>query len=170
MRLYILFLAAGLAACSTDDAATPEIDAGAVERAVDAPGTADGAVLGADDMALVNLNTATEDEFKTIPGVGDRMAHEFDEYRPYASVREFRAEIGKYVDEAQIAEYERFAFVPVDFEAADAETLMQLPGVDADLAAALEAGRPYASAEAFLEAYAAATGRDLEDARIYLSE
>jgi radical SAM superfamily enzyme with C-terminal helix-hairpin-helix motif len=69
-----------------------------------------------------------------------------------------------------VAEYERYVFVPVDLEAADAETLMQLPGVDAEQAAALEAGQPYASADAFLEAYGQATGRDIEDARIYLAQ
>ena len=29
-----------------------------------------------------NLNTTAEKDFKMIPGVGGRMAHEFDEYRP----------------------------------------------------------------------------------------
>ena len=173
MRFFVFTLALTLAACA-GDAETPEVDAGAIERAVDAPNLAE-ADLGPGPDALesatpVNLNTASEDEFKAIPGVGDRMAHEFDEYRPYASVREFRAEIGKYVDEAQVAEYERYVFVPVDPGAADAETLMQLPGVDAEQAAALEAGRPYASADAFLRAYAQATGHDAEDARAYLAE
>ena len=39
----------------------------------------------------LNLNTATEADFMTIPGVGKRMAHEFEEYRPWktqAAVRE----------------------------------------------------------------------------------
>ena len=30
----------------------------------------------------INLNTASEPEILLVPGVGDRMAHEFDEYRP----------------------------------------------------------------------------------------
>ena len=34
----------------------------------------------------MNLNTTAEDDFKIIPGVGDRMAHEFEEYRPYTSI------------------------------------------------------------------------------------
>ena len=33
-----------------------------------------------------NLNTTAEKDFKMIPGVGDRMAHEFEEYRPYTSI------------------------------------------------------------------------------------
>ena len=44
-----------------------------------------------------NLNTTAEADFKMIPGVGDRMAHEFEEYRPYTSIQQFRREIGKYV-------------------------------------------------------------------------
>ena len=45
-----------------------------------------------------NLNTTPEDDFKIIPGVGNRMAHEFEEYRPYVKTEQFRKEIGKYVD------------------------------------------------------------------------
>jgi hypothetical protein len=46
----------------------------------------------------VNLNTATREELLLIPGMGNRMAHEFEEYRPYKSYAQFRKEIGKYVD------------------------------------------------------------------------
>lgn len=98
----------------------------------------------------VNLNTAEEDEFKSIPGVGDKMAHEFDEYRPYASITQFRKEIGKYVDEKTVAEYEKYVFVPIAFNDCDAATLQQIPGVDADGAETLVAGRPYGDDVAFL--------------------
>ena len=52
-----------------------------------------------------NLNTTAEKDFKMIPGVGDKMAHEFEEYRPYTSVLQFKREIGKYVDENEVARY-----------------------------------------------------------------
>ena len=52
----------------------------------------------------------------------------------------------------QVAEYEKYVYVPVDPNASDAETLKQIPGVDDTVAAALVSGRPYASNEAFLEA------------------
>ena len=164
MRLAPFALALSLAACQPDADPAPEIDAGPVERAVDAP-------VATADRPRLNLNTATEDEFKAL-GVGDRMAHEFAEYRPYASVREFRREIGKYIDNdpVQLAEYERMVFVPVDPETADAETLRQLPGVTASEAVRLVEGRPYADADAFLAAYAQVTGRDAEAARVYLAE
>ncbi len=60
----------------------------------------------------VNLNDATRDEILLIPGVGERMAHEFEEYRPYTDMDQFRREIGKYVDEAEVARLERYVYVP----------------------------------------------------------
>ena len=78
------------------------------------------------------------------------MAHEFEEYRPYKSIQQFRREMAKYVDAAKIAEYERHVFVPVDENGSDAATLQQLPGLDEKEAAELAAGRPYASREAFV--------------------
>lgn len=50
----------------------------------------------------VDLNTASEEAILLIPGVGERMAHEFEEYRPYVSMEQFRREIGKYVDETEV--------------------------------------------------------------------
>jgi DNA uptake protein ComE-like DNA-binding protein len=100
--------------------------------------------------AKLNLNTATREQFLTVPNVGDRMVREFMEYRPYRSILQFRREIGKYVSQDQVAAYEKYVFVPVDPNQADAETLRQLPGVDAGIATQLIAARPYASADAFL--------------------
>src|SRR5436190_1923713 len=46
----------------------------------------------------LNLNTVSADELKkTIPNFPDRMVGEFQEYRPYVSIQQFRKEIGKYV-------------------------------------------------------------------------
>ena len=39
--------------------------------------------------------TQAAKKFSLVPGVGNRMAHEFDEYKPYAHIAEFRREIGK---------------------------------------------------------------------------
>lgn len=51
----------------------------------------------------VNLNTASEDAIERIPGMTPKMVHEFLEYRPYENMAEFDREIGKYVDEAEVA-------------------------------------------------------------------
>lgn len=56
----------------------------------------------------LDLNAAEEAEILLIPGVGDRMAHEFEEYRPYDVIERFRREMAKYVDEAEVARLERY--------------------------------------------------------------
>lgn len=56
----------------------------------------------------IELNSATGDEILVIPGVGARMRHEFEEYRPYKSIEQFRREIGKYVDDAELARLEQY--------------------------------------------------------------
>jgi DNA uptake protein ComE-like DNA-binding protein len=56
----------------------------------------------------INLNTATDDDILSIPGMGQRMLHEFKEYRPYKTMQQFRREIGKYVDEKEVARLERY--------------------------------------------------------------
>jgi len=56
----------------------------------------------------ISLNTALESDILLIPGVGSRMAHEFEEYRPYSDMEQFRREIGKYVDEVEVARLEQY--------------------------------------------------------------
>ncbi|MCC6314082.1 MAG: hypothetical protein IT337_08700 [Thermomicrobiales bacterium] len=99
-----------------------------------------------------DLNTASETQLIATPGAGKRMTREFLEYRPYASVGQFRGEMGKYIDPEDVAALERYLFVPVDPNQADADTLLQLPGLTADGAQALIAARPFADAAAFLTA------------------
>lgn len=59
----------------------------------------------------IDLNTAKADEILLIPGVGRRMLHEFEEYRPYKSMEQFRREIGKYVDKTELARLEQYVSV-----------------------------------------------------------
>ena len=59
----------------------------------------------------INLNSASREEILLVPGVGARMAHEFEEYRPYRNIEQFRREIGKYVNEAEVARLERFVAI-----------------------------------------------------------
>lgn len=56
----------------------------------------------------MDLNTASREEILLIPDVDPRMPHEFDEYRPYTDMEQFRREIGKYVDAEEVARYERY--------------------------------------------------------------
>lgn len=96
-----------------------------------------------------NLNTTAEEDFKMIPGVGDRMAHEFEEYRPYVSLAQFRREIGKYVDETEVARYENYVFVPIELNTASEEVILALPGVGKRMAHEFEEYRPYTSMQQF---------------------
>jgi len=90
------------------------------------------------NIARVNLNTASDSDFlAAVPGLGNRMVREFMEYRPYISIQQFRQEIGKYVDDAQVAEYEQFVYVPISINDSDSETLEQIPGLSADEAASV---------------------------------
>jgi DNA uptake protein ComE-like DNA-binding protein len=59
----------------------------------------------------LDLNTATGEEILLIPGVGERMEHEFEEYRPYRAIEQFRREIGKYVDEEEVARLEQYVTI-----------------------------------------------------------
>jgi DNA uptake protein ComE-like DNA-binding protein len=59
----------------------------------------------------VNINTATDAEILKIPGVGPRMLREFKEYRPWTSIAQFRREIGKYVDKAEVARLEKYIVI-----------------------------------------------------------
>jgi DNA uptake protein ComE-like DNA-binding protein len=97
-----------------------------------------------------NLNSASTQQFMSIPGAGERMTREFEEYRPYSSIGQFRGEMGKYVSPQEVAAFEAYLLVPVDPNQADIDTLQQLPGVTAEIADALIADRPYDSAETFL--------------------
>ncbi|MFN8530914.1 MAG: hypothetical protein U0670_20100 [Anaerolineae bacterium] len=105
------------------------------------------------ECTRLNLNTVTGDQLTAaIPNFPNRMIREFLEYRPYDSILVFRQEIGKYVGETQVAEWEAYIYAPIDVNASDTETLKQIPGITDDLAATLIAGRPYADNAAFLTA------------------
>jgi DNA uptake protein ComE-like DNA-binding protein len=56
----------------------------------------------------LNLNTASDSDLLTIPGLGPRMLREFKEYRPYKDIEQFRREIGKYVNKGEVARLERY--------------------------------------------------------------
>ena len=56
----------------------------------------------------VNLNEMTREQIDLIPGMDERMAHEFEEYAPYDDMAEFDREIGKYVDEEEVARFRQY--------------------------------------------------------------
>jgi len=97
----------------------------------------------------LNLNTTNEKDFKMIPGVGDRMAHEFEEYRPYKSIQQFKREIGKYVDEIEVSRYLSYIFVPVELNTSSEDNIKDLPGVGNKMAHEFVEYRPYVNLNQF---------------------
>ena len=91
----------------------------------------------------INLNTASRNEILLVPGVGDRLAHEFEEYRPYRAIRQFRREIGKYVDSNEVQLLERHVFVPININSASDEDLLSIPGVGQRMLHEFKEYRPY---------------------------
>lgn len=97
----------------------------------------------------MNLNTTPEDDFELVPGVGPRLAHEFEEYRPYQAIEQFRREIGKYVDQEEVARLEQFVFVPINLNTASDQEILSIPGVGERLLHEFKEYRPYESIEQF---------------------
>ena len=97
----------------------------------------------------LNLNAATKEEILLIPGVGNRMLHEFEEYRPYQSLAVFHREIDKYVDDAELARLEQYVFVPIDLNAATDADFMTIPGLGPRMLREFKDYRPYKSIEQF---------------------
>ena len=98
----------------------------------------------------INLNTASDEEMQLVPGAGSRMAHEFDEYRPWeGGMVRFRREIGKYVDDEEVALLEQYVFVPMDLNSASSEDLHTIPGVGDRMVHEFEEYRPYVNMAQF---------------------
>ncbi|NDJ75925.1 MAG: hypothetical protein GYB65_06675 [Chloroflexi bacterium] len=127
----------------------PVVDVGNYDSDLTVTGMQGAVELSA--FTLLNLNTATADEFQTIPGVDEQLAQVIVAARPYTSFEQFYSEIDA-VAPGQLAAISFYAYIPVDANTADAATLMQLPGVDEQVATDMIAARPYDSNAAFLTA------------------
>ena len=103
----------GMTAAAADKliAGRPYADMTAVDKAIGSQ-VSDKKALYAKLWKPIDLNKASKEEMKLIPGVGDRMAREFGEYRPWTSIEQFRREIGKYVDKAEVARLEQYVSIP----------------------------------------------------------
>jgi len=97
----------------------------------------------------INLNTASQEEILMIPGVGNRMLREFREYRPYKTIAQFRKEIGKYVDQKEVARLEQYVFVPVSLNSASDEEILTIPGMGKRMLREFKEYRPYKNIEQF---------------------
>ena len=93
----------------------------------------------------VNLNTATAADIMLIPGAGKRMAHEFEEYRPWKSYAQFDKEIGKYVDANEVARLAQYTFIPLNLNTATEADFMTIPGAGKRMAHEFQEYRPWKS-------------------------
>jgi DNA uptake protein ComE-like DNA-binding protein len=100
-------------------------------------------------FVAINLNTAPRDEILLIPGVGERIAHEFEEYRPYKMLAQFRKEIGKYVDQKEVSRLEEYVFIPINLNTATDADILSIPGLGQRMLHEFKEYRPYKSMEQF---------------------
>ena len=106
-------MAAGLdsAAAAAVIAGRPHADMRGVDRALARLSADQRKAVYATVWKPIDLNTATDAEILLIPGIGNRMLHEFKEYRPYTSMEQFRREMGKYVDKDEVARLEKYVMI-----------------------------------------------------------
>ena len=97
----------------------------------------------------LNLNTATREQILLIPNTGARMAHEFEEYRPYKSLAQFHREIDKYVDDKELARLEQYVFVPIDLNTASDADILTIPGLGNRMLHEFKEYRPYKAIDQF---------------------
>jgi DNA uptake protein ComE-like DNA-binding protein len=97
----------------------------------------------------INLNTASSEEIELIPNLGSRMAYEFDEYRPYVALAQWRREISKYVDDDELARMEQYVYVAIDLNSATDEAIGTIPGAGNRVLREFKEYRPYASMAQF---------------------
>jgi len=100
-------------------------------------------------FVTINLNAAPRAEILLIPGLSERMAHEFEEYRPYTSLEQFRREIGKYVPATEVARLEQYVFVPMSLNKSSGEAFMTIPRMTQRMVHEFEEYRPYTSFDQF---------------------
>lgn len=58
----------------------------------------------------VGLNSGAEEDYQLIPSTmpARRLAHEFEEYRPYESIEQFQREMSKYVSDEEVTYLTRY--------------------------------------------------------------
>ena len=97
----------------------------------------------------VNLNISPREEILLIPRAGNRMAREFDEYKPYVNYAQFRREIGKYVNEQEVAHLEQYTFIPIDLNTASDSAILSIPNAGPRVLREFKEYRPYPNIEKF---------------------
>ena len=99
----------------------------------------------------INLNTATAAEIMLVPNAGKRMAHEFEEYRPWRNYAQFEKEIGKYVGAEKTAQLAQYTFIPVKLNTATDADILSIPGAGQRMVHEFKEYRPWKTKEQFIK-------------------
>ena len=97
----------------------------------------------------INLNTATRDEILLVPGIANRMAHEFEEYRPWKTWAQFDKEIGKYVGKEETERLKQYVFIPINLNTSSDEDILSIPGAGQRMVREFKEYRPWKTKEQF---------------------
>ena len=97
----------------------------------------------------LNLNTATQNEIALIPAIASRVVREVQDRRPYKTMAQFRQEIGKQVDQKEVARLEQYVFVPISLNSASDEDILSIPGAGRRMLREFKEYRPYTNIEQF---------------------
>jgi DNA uptake protein ComE-like DNA-binding protein len=99
----------------------------------------------------INLNTATAEEILLVPNAGKRMAHEFEEYRPWRNYAQFDKEIGKYVGAEKTAQLAQYTFIPIKLNTASDADILTIPGAGQRMVREFKEYRPWKTKEQFIK-------------------
>ena len=99
----------------------------------------------------INLNTATAAEILLVPGAGKRMAHEFEEYRPWRNYAQFDKEIGKYVGAEKTAQLAQYTFIPIKLNSATDADILSIPNAGPRMVREFKEYRPWKTKEQFIK-------------------
>lgn len=97
----------------------------------------------------LDLNDLTNAEILMIPGAGQRMVREFNEYKPYRGLAQWHREIDKYVDDTELARLEQYVYVKIDLNTATDEQILTIPGLGSRMLREFKEYRPYKAMSQF---------------------
>lgn len=97
----------------------------------------------------LDLNSASDAEILMIPNIGNKMLHEFKEYRPYKALAQFKREMGKYVKNEEVDRLAGYVFVPIDLNTASDADILSIPGIGSKMLHEFKEYRPYRGIEQF---------------------
>ena len=59
----------------------------------------------------IDLNAAGPTDILLIPNVGEKVAFQFEGYRPYTSIDQFEREMSKYIDDSEVSRLSQYVTV-----------------------------------------------------------